>query len=214
MRKCNSESCRISFDVMGYVLQTDALFKFVENAENDETYFSLTCEVNGQVFVQSASFAVNSNLHFKIPVNNFDVSLNDTQAPVAITVIHTKSNQIYLQQQTTVLIVQASDIGITPRNIASILQSDQRNAKKAFDFIEIGTSNFDTSSQRTQSLLANGTVQNAHGLSVDALEQYISSLPVVEGVTKLCVAITNDPDQDVMHAYYIPESVIDAVRNC
>ncbi len=177
--------------------------------------FSLTCEVNGQIIIQSTPIAVNYNLQIKIPVNDFIVARNVTHVPVVIKIHHSKSNRIYLQQQTTVLILQASDIGITPRNIASVLQSDQRYAKTAFDFIEIGTSNFDTCGvQRTQSLLANGIVQSAHGLSVDALEQYISSLPIVKGVTKLCVAITNDPDQDVMHAYYIPESVIDRVSLC
>jgi hypothetical protein len=68
-----------------------------------------------------------------------------------------------------------------------------------YDFIEIGTSNFDT-------LIQNST-DDTIGISVDAVKYYIDALPNKQNVTKLNVAISDrDASIDV---FYIPEKVIE-----
>lgn len=68
-----------------------------------------------------------------------------------------------------------------------------------YDFIEIGTSNFDT------------LIQNANddtiGISVDAVKYYIDSLPDKKNVTKINLGIS-DIDTS-MNVFYIPEKIIE-----
>lgn len=66
------------------------------------------------------------------------------------------------------------------------------------DFIEIGTSNFDT-------LIQNST--NEKGISVEAVKYYIDKLPDKPNIKKLNVAISNV--NSFIDVYYIPESVIE-----
>lgn len=66
------------------------------------------------------------------------------------------------------------------------------------DFIEIGTSNFDT-------LIQNST--DAYGISVDAVKYYIDNLPDKQNVTKLNLGISNI--NSYIDVYYIPEDVIE-----
>ncbi len=68
-----------------------------------------------------------------------------------------------------------------------------------YDFIEIGTSNFDTLIQ-----LADDTTK---GISVDAVKYYIDSLPDKKNVIKLNVGISNI--NSIVDVYYIPEDIID-----
>ena len=68
-----------------------------------------------------------------------------------------------------------------------------------YNFIEIGTSNFDT------------LIQNANddtlGISVDAVQYYINQLPEKPNVKKLNMGISNK--NTILDVYYIPEKVID-----
>ena len=68
-----------------------------------------------------------------------------------------------------------------------------------YDFIEIGTSNFET-------LIQNAT--NEKGLSVEPLKYYLDCLPDKTNVKKINVAITDEPLCDTVDFYYIPENVI------
>jgi hypothetical protein len=66
------------------------------------------------------------------------------------------------------------------------------------DFIEIGTSNFNT-------LIQNST--NEHGISIDAVKYYIDSLPDKPNIKKLNLAISNI--NSYVDVYYIPEHIIE-----
>lgn len=68
-----------------------------------------------------------------------------------------------------------------------------------YDFIEIGTSNFDT-------LIQNATIEK--GISVEPLKYYLDCLPNKPNVKKVNVAITDKPLSDTVDFYYIPEKVI------
>lgn len=69
------------------------------------------------------------------------------------------------------------------------------------DFLEIGTSNFDT------------LLQTCHdsqiGMSVEPLKFYLDDLPNRSNVNKVNAAITHNKKSDTIHIFYIPPSVID-----
>jgi FkbM family methyltransferase len=65
------------------------------------------------------------------------------------------------------------------------------------DFIEIGTSDFDTEIQN-----ANGRT----GLSVEPIQLYLDRLPTPEGVQKVCTAITNY-DGEIKMFYMHPDTI-------
>ncbi len=69
-----------------------------------------------------------------------------------------------------------------------------------YDFIEIGTSNFDT--------LIQSADDNTKGISVDAVKYYIDQLPDKLNVKKINVGISNVKSS--VNVYYIPEAIIDA----
>lgn len=68
-----------------------------------------------------------------------------------------------------------------------------------YDFIEIGTSNFDTMIQS-----ADDTVK---GISVDAVKYYIDNLPNKKNIKKINVGVSNI--NSYLNVYYIPEKTIE-----
>lgn len=70
---------------------------------------------------------------------------------------------------------------------------------KDYDFIEIGTSNFDTLIQNAD--------DNTIGISVDAVKYYIDQLPNKLNVKKINVGISNINSS--LNVYYIPENIIE-----
>lgn len=68
-----------------------------------------------------------------------------------------------------------------------------------YDFIEIGTSNFDT--------LIQSADDNTKGISVDAVKYYIDTLPDRLNCKKINVAISNI--NSTLDVYYIPENIIE-----
>lgn len=82
-----------------------------------------------------------------------------------------------------------------------------------FDFIEIGTSDFDT--------LIQTCTPSSRGLSVDALEIYLDRLPNKPNVTKVCCAVTGaSVDSSAIRVFYVDPSDIAAfslptwIRGC
>jgi len=74
-----------------------------------------------------------------------------------------------------------------------------------YDFIEIGTSNFDT--------LLENCDDNAYGISIEPIAHYLDQLPNKKNVTKLNVAIESLNDRSKnskkeIEIYHIPEQVI------
>ena len=69
-----------------------------------------------------------------------------------------------------------------------------------YNFIEIGTSNFDTLIQK-----ANNTTV---GLSVEPMTHYLDQLPNKDNVKKINCAVSFDNTEADVKIYFIPESVI------
>jgi hypothetical protein len=69
------------------------------------------------------------------------------------------------------------------------------------DFVEIGTSNFNT-------LIENSV--NESGFSIEPIQEYLDDLPDKLNVTKINCAITNERDSSSIELYYIPKSVIES----
>ena len=67
-----------------------------------------------------------------------------------------------------------------------------------YDFIEIGTSNFDT--------LIQSADDNTRGLSVDIIKQYLDDLPNRQNVKKINCGVSNV--NTVSEIYYIPQEII------
>lgn len=68
-----------------------------------------------------------------------------------------------------------------------------------YNFIEIGTSNFETLIEKAN--------DDTMGISVDAVKYYINQLPEKPNVKKINVGISNK--KTILDVYYIPEKVID-----
>lgn len=67
-----------------------------------------------------------------------------------------------------------------------------------YDFIEIGTSNFDT--------LVEQSTDDTYGISIDAVKYYVDCLPPKKHVTMLNVGISNKSGE--LDVYFIPEEII------
>ena len=72
------------------------------------------------------------------------------------------------------------------------------------DFLEIGTSNFETLIEKAN----NNTV----GFSVEPIKHYINTLPNRKMVTKVNTAITANRTTDSINIYYIPENIVDKYK--
>ncbi len=68
-----------------------------------------------------------------------------------------------------------------------------------YDFIEIGTSDFDTCIQKA-------AVTGERGMSVEPLQEYLDRLPDVPSVTKVNVAISDAPGTETIY-YLSPEDI-------
>lgn len=69
-----------------------------------------------------------------------------------------------------------------------------------YDFVEIGTGNFDTLIQQA--------TENSVGISVEPIVEYLNQLPNPPGVKKFNCAITASGDDSFIKIFYIPEHVI------
>ena len=81
-----------------------------------------------------------------------------------------------------------------------------------YDFIEIGTSNFDT--------LIQTAAADTRGISIEPIQAYLDALPSPPGVIKLKNAISPTNTFATLEVYYVPEQVIrqhnlpDWLRGC
>jgi hypothetical protein len=69
-----------------------------------------------------------------------------------------------------------------------------------YDFVEIGTSNFDT--------LIELATDDTRGLSIEAIKYYLDCLPDRPGVKKLNCAVSRKNVKEILQVYFVPESVI------
>lgn len=74
-----------------------------------------------------------------------------------------------------------------------------------YDFIEIGTADFDTEIQKH-----NGRI----GISVDPIQEYLDNLPNVSNVQKVCCGISNKNFNTVVYKPDLPSNHPNWVRGC
>lgn len=85
-----------------------------------------------------------------------------------------------------------------PSQIKNTIIESPYQEKKHFDFIEIGTCDFETEIQNCG--------EDSVGLSVDPLKLYLDRLPDKKNVKKINCAISNEPGE--MDVYYVPPEII------
>lgn len=71
-----------------------------------------------------------------------------------------------------------------------------------YDFVEIGTSDFDT--------LIQGASDTTRGLSIEPVRHYLDRLPSPAGVRKLWCAVSANNENGVLKVYHVPEATISA----
>lgn len=86
----------------------------------------------------------------------------------------------------------------------------ERHTLNKYDFIEIGTSDFQT--------LIEKSTDETKGISIDPMQFYLDRLPDRKNCIKICIAISNYDGEADLH--YIPQEIIDKhnlpywVRGC
>ena len=81
-----------------------------------------------------------------------------------------------------------------------------------YDFVEIGTSNFDT--------LIETATDVTRGISVEPIQYYLNSLPNPPGVIKFKGAVSATNTHETLEVYYVPEHLVrqhnlpDWLRGC
>jgi FkbM family methyltransferase len=71
-----------------------------------------------------------------------------------------------------------------------------------YDFIEIGTSDFDT--------LIQTATNTTRGISIEPIQYYLDRLPNPANVVKLCCAVSPNNQTAMLEIYYVPDNVIQA----
>jgi FkbM family methyltransferase len=70
-----------------------------------------------------------------------------------------------------------------------------------YDFVEIGTSDFNT--------LVQTATDATRGISIEPIQSYLDHLPSPAGVIKLCCAVSTTGRSAMLEIYYVPDSVIE-----
>jgi len=71
-----------------------------------------------------------------------------------------------------------------------------------YDFIEIGTSDFDT--------LIETATDTTRGISIEPIQYYLDRLPNPANVVKLCCAVSPNNQTAMLEIYYVPDDMIQA----
>lgn len=69
-----------------------------------------------------------------------------------------------------------------------------------YDFVEIGTSDFDA--------LIQTATNTTRGISIEPIDYYLDRLPNPPGVIKLCCAVSTTSRSAMLEMYYVPDLVI------
>jgi FkbM family methyltransferase len=75
----------------------------------------------------------------------------------------------------------------------------------SYDFIEIGTADFDTEIQHH-----NGR----KGISIDVIQEYLNNLPTVDNVKKICCGISDKSGEVIAYKPNFPSSFPNWLRGC
>jgi FkbM family methyltransferase len=71
-----------------------------------------------------------------------------------------------------------------------------------YDFVEIGTSDFDT--------LVQTATDTTRGISIEPIQYYLDRLPNPANVVKLCCAVSPNNQTAMLEMYYVPDHMIQA----
>ena len=153
-----------------------------------------------------------------------------TTLTLTVSLIHLSSGTKISDSTMQLITVAPIDVGVDTSSASNLQRpremSNFQNSK--LDFVEIGTSNFDTCLQMVHSLKTykeSTTCKNSDdtcqqqiatgfkGLSIDAVEYYLRDLPQVDGIEKLNVAINVDSSQPVAIVYHYPYSFLGQTLN-
>jgi FkbM family methyltransferase len=69
-----------------------------------------------------------------------------------------------------------------------------------YDFVEIGTSDFDA--------LIQTATDTTRGISIEPIQYYLDRLPSPTGVAKLCCAVSTTGQAAMLSMYYVPDAAI------
>jgi hypothetical protein len=155
---------------------------------NNELYYNYQI-FNGLDTIYPVNWDICPREYIEKPYDNYKTIIRDYQ-PLIILV-----NSVYklLENKTDKEILQ----GNMPLNY--FINKSLENMKLIdYDFIEIGTSNFDTLIQNSN--------DDTVGISVDAVKYYIDNLPNKKNVLKIHSGISSMRSK--LNVYYIPEELI------
>ncbi len=204
MLNCNGEDelCAASIQVIGWL--RSAKINEIENSYIIQYSANGINASDAHVVIGYGSSTVKVNINVMLPKETIYIAV-DTM------IFHQRSEVLVHHYHADLVAMRPSDFGLQNAvNTAAL--SLMSELDHFIDFVEIGTSNFDTCTQQAQSLLVSGAIDKVRGVAVEATQQYLQALPVVPGVVKLHAAITNNPQEEAVSVYYVPESVVDKVR--
>ena len=166
----------------------NSLFTYIYNL--DSSLYDNYTIFNGLDTVYPVNWEMCVHEFIDKPYDNYKTLIRDYQ-PLVVLV-----NSVYktLEKKTEKEILE----GTMPLNYF-INKSFETMELLDYDFIEIGTSNFNT--------LIEIADENTKGISVDVVKYYVDNLPDKLNVKKLNVGISNI--NSFLDVYYIPENVIE-----
>jgi FkbM family methyltransferase len=165
---------------------------FLTNAYNKTPVLYQEYEIlNGSMSVYPVNWMNCVNVYLKSPYDTYKDIIRSFQ-PFLVLV-----NSVYKEMESESI----QDIFQKERPLKYFLEKGIKNAPlKNIDFLEIGTSNFDT--------LIQDASDTTVGISVEPLSHYLNQLPNKPHVQKIHAAITHMPNTSSIDIYYIPETTI------
>ncbi len=212
---CSAKGCAAKITLYGWLKREVPL---TENIRNEYVLKFAVFEL-----MHVIDFYITGSENNVLPAVEISVILREktTIVPVTLRIFHKETGIEVFNRSYSYIALRASDLGLQSNNnidnhyqtyITENINSDSEPL--VLDFIELGTSNFNTCTQVAEAQLRSGAIQQVRGVAVEAIGQYLEALPPVPGVSKVHGAITSDSKEEAVMVYYIPESVLDKVSWC
>jgi hypothetical protein len=179
-------------------------------------------EYSINIYVQDASIASNFSVRldlFVVPLSRtcgeFEVEDDLVVVDASVTII-SPTNVVVNQFRRQLLIVPESDVALGSRFYpASVEAPSNSRLQPRLDFVEIGSSNFNTCVMMRAhhcNISHTSSCQGDHvtsGVTVDLVSAYLDFIPDLNNVRKYQVAITgSESGRSVLATYLIPPSVM------
>lgn len=131
-----------------------------------------------------------------------------TDLPVIVSIINMNDSIVVSRKEVDLLFLKDKDV--PPQALEPYRSNACTHKRCKFDFVDIGTSNYDTSSHQAVIMRKDYPDKVFRGLSVEPMRSYLAQLPNSPDHVKINAAVKmsqNSGGVDFM--YYIPESVIE-----